>query len=75
MKDNHLFEDLIDPVSLFEIDQLEDRKPVGALVENTDLVVTRFDDRFSVLYGRCLHRGAMLADGSVDEMGLYLASR
>lgn len=46
--------------------QLEDRKPAYALVANVDLVVTRFDDRVSVLYGRCLHRGALMSDGSVQ---------
>jgi glutamate synthase domain-containing protein 2 len=45
---------------------LDDRKPKYALVANVDLVVVRFDDKVSVLYGRCLHRGALLADGSVD---------
>ncbi len=45
---------------------VEDRTPVGALVSNVDLVVVRFDDNHSVLYGRCLHRGAMMADGRVD---------
>jgi len=44
---------------------LEDRKPSGALVGNVDLVVVRYDDEVSVLYGRCLHRGALLADGFV----------
>jgi glutamate synthase domain-containing protein 2 len=47
-------------------DDLEDRTPTAALVENVDLVVTRYDDEVSVLYGRCLHRGALLADGHVD---------
>lgn len=46
---------------------LEDRKPVHVLVDDVDLVVTRFDDRVSVLYGRCLHRGALLSDGFVDD--------
>ncbi len=49
---------------------LEDRKPIAALVANVDLVVTRYDDNVSVLYGRCLHRGAMLADGFVDGPNL-----
>ena len=31
-----------------------------------DLVVTRFGDQVSVLYGRCLHRGALMADGHVE---------
>ena len=39
---------------------------VGAQVSNADLVIVRFDDNHSVLYGRCLHRGALMADGSVS---------
>ena len=46
-------------------DELEDRKPAYALVGNVDLVVVRYDDSVSVLYGRCLHRGALMADGYV----------
>ena len=45
--------------------QLEDRKPAYALVANVDLVVIRYDDQVSVLYGRCLHRGALLSDGYI----------
>ena len=45
---------------------LEDRKPAYALVSNVDLVAVRYDDDISVLYGRCLHRGALLADGSIN---------
>ncbi|HGG57197.1 MAG TPA: glutamate synthase, partial [Nannocystis exedens] len=45
--------------------ELVDRKPAYALVAGVDLVVVRFDDQVSVLYGRCLHRGALMADGSV----------
>ena len=43
--------------------ELEDRKPAYALVADVDLVVVRFDDKVSVFYGRCLHRGALMADG------------
>lgn len=46
-------------------DDLGDREPVGALVGGVDLVVVRYDDEVSVLYGRCLHRGALMADGKV----------
>ena len=45
---------------------LADRTPAYALVANVDLVVIRHGERVSVLYGRCLHRGALLADGFVD---------
>ena len=47
-------------------EQLEDRKPAHALVAGVDLVIVRFDDSVSVLYGRCAHRGALMADGFVD---------
>jgi nitrite reductase/ring-hydroxylating ferredoxin subunit len=46
--------------------ELEDRQPQSALVAGVDLVVTRFDGEVSVLYGRCAHRGALMADGFVD---------
>jgi glutamate synthase domain-containing protein 2/nitrite reductase/ring-hydroxylating ferredoxin subunit len=36
------------------------------LVGNVDLVIVRFDDNHSVLYGRCMHRGAHLADGHIS---------
>ena len=45
---------------------LEDRVPAHALVADVDLVVTRYDDNISVLYGRCAHRGALMSDGYVD---------
>jgi glutamate synthase domain-containing protein 2/nitrite reductase/ring-hydroxylating ferredoxin subunit len=48
-----------------EWSSLADKKPVHALVANVDLVVTRFDDQVSVLYGRCVHRGALMSDATV----------
>ncbi len=51
---------------LFSLDELEDRSPVHALIANVDLVVIRYDDQVSVLYGRCAHRGALMADGHID---------
>jgi nitrite reductase/ring-hydroxylating ferredoxin subunit len=46
--------------------ELPDRDPQYALVEDVDLVVVRFDETVSVMYGRCLHRGALMSDGYVD---------
>ena len=46
-------------------DELEYRVPAPALVANVDLVVVRFDEDVSVMYGRCLHRGALMSDGFV----------
>ena len=44
---------------------LPDRTPTYALVADVDLVIVRYDDQVSVLYGRCQHRGALLADGKI----------
>ena len=46
--------------------ELRDREPAYALVADVDLVVLRYDDQVSVLYGRCLHRGALMADARVE---------
>ena len=46
---------------------LSDRQPTGALVGSVDLVIVRYDDEVSVLHGRCQHRGALLADGSIRD--------
>lgn len=53
-------------VAVAKIEQLEDRKPEYALVGEVDLVVIRYDEAVSVLYGRCLHRGALMSDGHVE---------
>lgn len=50
--------------------QLEDRQPEYALVSDVDLVIIRYDDQVSVLYGRCHHRGALLSDGHIDGNNL-----
>ncbi len=54
------------PVKIATWSEVPDRQPVGALVDGVDLVIVRFDDNHSVLYGRCLHRGALMADGHID---------
>ena len=58
-------------VKVADFGKLEDRKPVYALAGEVDLVVIRFDDQVSVLYGRCLHRGALMSDGHVDGNNLF----
>ena len=47
---------------------LDPLTPVYALVANVDLVVIRWKDaeQASVLYGRCAHRGALMADGRIE---------
>ena len=57
-------------VSITPWNELEQFVPVHALVANVDLVVVRHGDDVSVLYGRCPHRGALLADGRVEGENL-----
>ncbi|MCG8468255.1 MAG: glutamate synthase-related protein [Gemmatimonadetes bacterium] len=54
------------PTKVASWSALPDRSPAYALVEDVDLVVVRYGDEVSALYGRCLHRGALLSDGYVD---------
>ncbi len=58
-------------LEVIRFDALEDRKPTYKLIKEVDLVVTRFDDEVSVLYGRCLHRGALMSDGYVDGENIF----
>ncbi len=52
-------------IKVANLSELENDKPVYALAENVDLVIVKHNGDVSVLYGRCLHRGALLADGFV----------
>ncbi len=53
------------PTSIATWSELPDRTPIGALVEGVDLVIVRYDHDHSVLHGRCVHRGALMADGAI----------
>lgn len=57
-------------VSIGPLDGLQDRQPAYALVANVDLVAVRHGEQVSVLFGRCPHRGALLADGTVEGANL-----
>ncbi len=53
-------------IALTSWSDLPDRKPTHARVGNVDLVIVRWDDDVSVLYGRCVHRGALMSDGRIE---------
>jgi len=55
---------------LIEVNQLNDRSPVHHIISGLDLVVIKYDNQVSVLYGRCQHRGALMADGHIDGHNL-----
>jgi glutamate synthase domain-containing protein 2 len=50
------------------LSELTPLEPTYALVAGVDLVVVRWkdEDQVSVLYGRCAHRGALMADGHIE---------
>lgn len=59
------------PVRVATWTEVPDHEPLGAMVAGIDLVIIRRGDEHSVLYGRCLHRGALLSDGSVVDDNLF----
>lgn len=54
------------PISIAKLSELKEKEPAYALVSNTDLVIIRYQEEVSVMYGRCLHPGALLSDGFVE---------
>lgn len=57
-------------IEIAKISTLKSKQPTYALVQNTDLVIVKHETGISVLYGRCLHRGALMADGHVEGSNL-----
>ncbi len=58
------------PVKIADFDSLKEKTPAHAKVLNTDLVIIKYEKNVSVLYGRCLHRGALLSDGYIEGNNL-----
>jgi len=54
------------PWKIAEAVGVRNLEPFGFQVEGVDLVLIRNDDEVSVLYGRCLHRGALMQDGAIS---------
>ncbi len=54
------------------LEDLEALKPTRVAVGGVDLVIVRWEEgeNVSVLYGRCLHRGALLSDGCIEGENL-----
>ena len=61
---------LTKPIKLCELTTLQEKTPAYAKALNTDLVIIKYGENVSVLYGRCLHRGALLSDGYIDGNNL-----
>lgn len=58
------------PIKIASLSTLENKKPTHALVNGLDLVIIKYDSEISVLYGRCLHRGALMSDGHINGHNL-----
>ena len=67
---NQYYSTMIKRHKLCTLDDLQDRQPAHYVVNDLDLVAVRFEDSVSVFYGRCLHRGALMADGYVSGHNL-----
>jgi glutamate synthase domain-containing protein 2 len=52
------------------LSELKEKVPAYGIALNTDLVIIKYEKNVSVLYGRCLHRGALLSDGSISGNNL-----
>jgi glutamate synthase domain-containing protein 2 len=59
-------------IAIARFSELSPQQPEYALVADVDLVIVRWqaEDEVSVLYGRCLHRGALMSDGRVEDDNL-----
>lgn len=55
---------------LCKVWDLGEKEPKHELVNGLDLVVIKYGNEVSVLYGRCLHRGALLGDGHIEGQNL-----
>ena len=60
----------VNTIEIAKISSLKLKEPTPALVKNTDLVIIKHEKGISVLFGRCHHRGALLADGHIDGHNL-----
>jgi glutamate synthase domain-containing protein 2/nitrite reductase/ring-hydroxylating ferredoxin subunit len=57
-------------IKLCQINELPEKIPTAFQINGLDLVAVKYNDNVSVLYGRCLHRGALMADGHVEGNNL-----
>lgn len=61
---------MLEAIKLIAWDDLIPLKPVHKVVDDLDLVIIKYGEDHSVLYGRCLHRGALLGDGHIEGHNL-----
>jgi len=57
-------------LKLCTLSEIQEKEPTHKLINELDLVLVKYEDSISVLYGRCLHRGALMSDGHIDGHNL-----
>ena len=57
-------------IRTLKLDKIQDRTPIHYEIDGLDFVIVKYDENVSVLYGRCLHRGALMADGYIEGNNL-----
>ncbi|MDT8402295.1 MAG: glutamate synthase-related protein [Bacteroidales bacterium] len=57
-------------LKICHLNDLQEKEPSHYVAKELDLVVIKYGREVSVLYGRCLHRGALLADGHIEGENL-----
>lgn len=57
-------------IKTLKFNDLNEKQPTHHQVNGLDLVMIKYQQQISVLYGRCLHRGALMADGYVEGNNL-----
>lgn len=53
-------------VKLYRFSEMQDRPPVHDEINGLALVIIQYDEEVSLFYGRCPHRGALMADGHLE---------
>ena len=57
-------------IKLLKVGELEEKVPAYGEAAGIDLVLIKYGEEISVLYGRCHHRGALLSDGHIEGRNL-----
>lgn len=57
-------------IKLVRFSTLPEKQPSHHIVHGLDLVSIKYENKISILYGRCLHRGALMADGHIKGHNL-----
>ncbi len=57
---------MIKKIKLCAVEDIQEKIPIHKIINDLDLVIIKYGNNVSVLYGRCLHRGALMSDGHID---------